>query len=317
MSDESTQATPDSGQQNSGVKPVPFFSKTGHPSPLSISDMNVLVARVNALSNLKVIRIPADPLPDGTIENTAYVLLSAENQVITLNDALTSSSGGGGSGTANIVPMQVQSFTIGNDYLSAKFGAFVGTSFTATGAAINVALPWELRSAQRPGSAIITPAYAVNDIIFALSTSGGNNGVVVSSAELLWMDLGLGRAWQAAPLQAQDFTITDVTHNNVIMATNNLTGATGITIAKPFKLRNNIASATIDGVSWSYSYTSSIQRTATSTGYSSYQRVSPRYLVGDIIWADQPVNTQLSGVTWMDQNRDGRSWADKVDQTTP
>jgi hypothetical protein len=104
-----------------------------------------------------------------------------------------------------------------------------------------------------------------------------------------------------------------------------------VRVAKNYKLRNSITSATIDGNSWSYAYTSSVKRTATSGSYSEYQRVSPRYLPGDEIWYLPVANADIGSmvsvsdsigsagtpITFLDCNVDSRAWAPKVDQTTP
>lgn len=112
-------------------------------------------------------------------------------------------------------------------------------------------------------------------------------------------------------------------------------GSTLTRIAKNYKLRNSITSATIDGTSWTYTYTTPIERTATTSGYSEYQRVSPRYLAADYLLAENVGQTVLSGssamvsvadtisgtpgaaITWIDRNEDGRAWAAKRDQTGP
>lgn len=111
--------------------------------------------------------------------------------------------------------------------------------------------------------------------------------------------------------------------------------------AKPFKLRNNITQATIDGLTISYTYDSTMgsvtrfqQRTASAAGYASQiQRVVPRYLTSastgsglatDELWLlelssalwselsdpDNPSSAAVD-VKWVDLNADGRAWAKK------
>src|ERR1700692_4402452 len=113
----------------------------------------------------------------------------------------------------------------------------------------------------------------------------------------------------------QDFTIISI-QGDYITATNNKTQAIE-KVAKNYKLRNSIIAAGVDGAAWTYTYSSTTARRAANLNYAEYQRVSPRYLVGDIIYADKPGSTGVSGVDLLDQNRDGRTWSAKTDQTTP
>ena len=90
-------------------------------------------------------------------------------------------------------------------------------------------------------------------------------------------------------------------------------GSTDVYVAKPYKLRNSITSATIDGVSVSYSYTSTVARTATISSTDEDQVIVPRYLSNDLIYA---VTSNYTGVsvsgtplTLIDINADGRAWA--------
>lgn len=277
-------------------------------------DVAALFAVVNALKNFRCERQDAIADQSGVAHNGAEFHLSAVNAVLSLYDAGTTSADTP-TGSSNVIAMQVQSWTPANDYFSAKVYTFTGG---ATGAAINVALPWELRSAQAPSAAYsVAQPYAASDIVFVMVSPDFGTGVTVSAAELTYLDLGVGRTW-IKPSQPQDFTIVSIS-GDYVTATNNATSVS-TNIAKPFKLRNSITTQTIDGTAWSYTYTSTVQRTAAAAGYSEYQRVSERYLVGDIIWADLPSATgvTVSGtpLIWMDTNRDGRQWSAKVDQTT-
>jgi hypothetical protein len=90
-------------------------------------------------------------------------------------------------------------------------------------------------------------------------------------------------------------------------------GGTDVYIAKPMKLRNSITSATIDGVSVTYSYTTTVARTATISSVDEDQVIVPRYLADDLIYAISADYTSVSvsgtPLTKIDINADGRAWA--------
>lgn len=197
MSDltQSTVATPDGAKNTSATSAlIPFFNADDDdgPSVFSCKDMNKIVSLLRALQALTVKVEDAEPNPDGSFTNTAKFTLSDTNSLLELFFAPGDAPGDGGGAT--LTPMIVQSYTTTNDYLSAKNVAFASGAWTASGSAVNVALPWELRPAQNPGGQTLSPVYAANDIIFVVTTSAGQNGVVVGS-ELTLMDLGLGRTW--------------------------------------------------------------------------------------------------------------------------
>jgi hypothetical protein len=83
-------------------------------------------------------------------------------------------------------------------------------------------------------------------------------------------------------------------------------------VARPFKLRRP-GFATIDGVTYTYEYTSEQTRTVKvgATTIES-QVVVPRYLVGDFIYASElsyEVLASPDATYWTDINADGRAWA--------
>jgi hypothetical protein len=102
-----------------------------------------------------------------------------------------------------------------------------------------------------------------------------------------------------------------------------------VVIAKPFKLRHSITSASFDGVTVNYTYSSLSGnldgiRVATPTGGTAENElVIPRWLVSDIVFATIPTNGTgvyytgtLNGVSetnmpviLQDINTDGRAWA--------
>jgi hypothetical protein len=79
--------------------------------------------------------------------------------------------------------------------------------------------------------------------------------------------------------------------------------------AKPIELRNS-ASETIWSVAWTYSYSSSQERTRAATGLAATkQRVFPDYRVNDTIYvADTGEATGVTDVTYIDINTDARRW---------
>lgn len=270
---------------------------------------------IGSLCNLAVKIVPAQPDNTGTIAPSGKLDLSNQNAILTL--LLQPPTDDGGGGTANIAPYQVTAVPTGtNDFFAAKTYSFTGG---ASGSAVNVALPPELRNANNPGAGYaISQPYAVNDIVAVLSTSAGQNGVTVSSVELTLMDLGLGRTWSTGPGTIAAFTISTTVNSEYWVCTP-VGGGSSTNVAKPGKLRNSVTSATIDGTGWTYSYTTTIERTAISGSYGEYQRLSPRVLAGDLIIAANigAASTGVTSVDWQDLNVNAVAWAPKVDQSTP
>lgn len=277
-------------------------------------DLAQLFTFANALMKLEVTRDIADQDFDGNYYNSAQVAISDGKVLISLKDA-PPGSGGGGGGTANILAGRVTGES--TEYVTVQPIQYTSDAvYSDIGSPIKVAKPFELRTLT---GLSIQPVYynaTVPQIIWISQSPTGGTGVYVSGSDVGYLDLNLAaRQWCGM----QDFTLVSV-QGDYITATNNITSASTL-IAKPFKLRNSITTQTIDGVVYNYSYTSSVQRTATTSGYTEYQRVVERYLVGDIIWADRPSSTGVTvsstPLAWMDTNRDGREWAARVDQTGP
>jgi hypothetical protein len=82
-----------------------------------------------------------------------------------------------------------------------------------------------------------------------------------------------------------------------------------VLVAKPYQLRN-ASGETIWSVVWTYSYTTSQERTRTATGFAATkQRVFPDYRVNDEIYvADTGEDTGVTDVTYIDINTDARRW---------
>lgn len=120
----------------------------------------------------------------------------------------------------------------------------------------------------------------------------------------------------SSPIQA--FLISTTVNGDYWVCTAVVGGAT-VNVAKPYKLRNSITSATIDGNAWTYAYTNTVERTATSGSYSEYQRISPRVLANDLIFAANigATATGVTSVLWQDLNVNGCAWSPNVDQSAP
>jgi hypothetical protein len=93
-------------------------------------------------------------------------------------------------------------------------------------------------------------------------------------------------------------------------------GSVDINIAKPFKLRQSAPNVTIDAQAIAYSnwdWSDAQKRTATCAGVSAKEAITPRYVAGDLIWADTPDHTGVvvssAELKYMDTNRDGRAWS--------
>lgn len=105
----------------------------------------------------------------------------------------------------------------------------------------------------------------------------------------------------------------------------NVLTADGISgqIWKPYKLRwpvgaTGTTTATIDGVTITYSSwdTSGQTRSATDGSITETHVITPRYLVGDLLWAVKVVPEWATGepAHWMDINADGRAWGKVMEE---
>lgn len=97
-------------------------------------------------------------------------------------------------------------------------------------------------------------------------------------------------------------------------------GTTDIKVAKPAKLRNSITSEVLDGTTITYTYTTTgsaayVERTASGAS-SETQRIVPRYILNDEIWAigvpvgaNDDTSPTPQPLTILDLNIDARAWA--------
>jgi hypothetical protein len=120
------------------------------------------------------------------------------------------------------------------------------------------------------------------------------------------------------PAAVERFTLTGVAQE-YISATRISDGA-AVNIAKPYKLRASNTSASIEGVTVTYTSQGPQARKAQTLVDSEIQIIIPRYLGGDIIYAVKVEGN--SGVTapggaaleYIDLNVDGRAWAREFNQ---
>jgi hypothetical protein len=127
-----------------------------------------------------------------------------------------------------------------------------------------------------------------------------------------------GAGGASTPVRVERFTLTGVAQE-YISATRISDGA-AVNIAKPYKLRASNTSASIEGVTVTYTSQGPQARKAQTLVDSEIQIIIPRYLGGDIIYAVKVEGN--SGVTvpggaaieYIDLNVDGRAWAREFNQ---
>lgn len=105
-------------------------------------------------------------------------------------------------------------------------------------------------------------------------------------------------------------TIGTVNMNGNYLICTPISGGSNVNVAIQPELRNTIASQTIDGETWSYSY-SGQTRVATYSNIVENQVITPRFLVGDIVPVSSCSNTgvSVSNVALTKISITGREWA--------
>lgn len=124
-----------------------------------------------------------------------------------------------------------------------------------------------------------------------------------------------GRSNSRKAVSVRQFKIVSVQADYLVCHTWNGTveGADNINIAKSPLLRNIAAR---NGIT--YTYTSPVLRTAAQGVTTETQVVSPAFVVGDVIFAqrgvvgDTGVTVAGAALQWIDQNLDGRAWAQRA-----
>ena len=263
---------------------LPYFRRSGRPSPFSMGDMNMLVKGINAFLGMRVTFTDAVIDPAGNIINSGKLVVGGNNSILEL--AIGKNAGTGTGTAAGIEQMTVQSWTSTNDYFSAtrNDGSTV----------VNVALPWGLRQAQKPLGATLYPgAYTAGDIVYVATNLTGITGVTVSSSDLAFLDLNNdAKYWSTSNvcIQVQSWTTSNDYFSAKLYTFG--TGATGsaFNVALPWEIR-----------------------AAQKPGDDANAIVYPPYNASDILYAvNNPTGgTGVSSVTWL-ALANGKQWARKV-----
>lgn len=273
----------DQPKSSAGGWRIPLFGKATGRTAIRARDANDLVIPVNAIGNMTIIRTERDY--DEVIYSDANVILALkkETQPPNVEGSITIEEIDGTPSVANVTTLKFPNGTVTNP---------------STGV-VEIALG-SLTIEESDGS----PSIAFSRLIVPNGTLTDNGG---GEAELTFSSAGVSQ-----------YRIKSVQGDYCTCRTWNGTteGGSDVYIAKPYKLRTSITGATIDGVSVSYSYASSVERTATISGSGENQVVVPRYLANDLIFAASSDHTSVSvsgtELTLIDINADGRAWAKKV-----
>jgi len=171
---------------------------------------------------------------------------------------------------------------------------------------------------------LLTPRYLVGDIVYASKPIGGGIDPTIETVDDdTWLDDNRdGRSWLSFdPSQnttTQQFKIIDINNDFItcFVWDGLLLGTVPFTIVKPYTLRRSPWDGlTRDGIS--YVYTDFQIRNATNEEDTVEEKVEPKYLINDVIYASRPIggdiaDTDLSplqlSTAWLDDNRDGRQW---------
>ena len=245
----------------------------GKRTMLSATVANQLIRRINALCRLKVQRGETDA-----------VFLSDSNAVIQIAAEVAAAASGG----ASVQIYQISSISdIASDYIAAQPCNIDNSNTVTLGSAVNVAVPWQLRTSV---AAYVSPPYAAGDYIIVSTTTDGT-GVVVSGSQLQLADIGVGRTVQ--PVSRWRVKTVYGDYYDCKSWDGTTEGSTTVHIAKPPKLRHSSTSEVIEGTTVSYSYSARTNnndgsRAASGGGYSETQIVLPVWITNDEIFAAKP-----------------------------
>lgn len=187
-----------------------------------------------------------------------------------------------------------------------------GTAFTSD-VGFPIAKPYNLRGL----SDTLSLPYAVGQVIFAASSTNGTG--LAAAPE--WIEVVpsrvIGGSSGAPP---ERFQIVSILRD--VYSCTRVSDSSTHNVARPTKLRCSIASESIDGIQYFYSYdASNVSRSATwipagGTLTGEVQVIVPAYLTNDVIWAVPITAVSLAEdsetivpVQWLDLNVDGRAWA--------
>lgn len=254
---------------------LPHFSRVGHPSQLSVRDMNALVDVANLIPNVQVkitVTDTTEPIATWNVSDTNIVL------DIQLPES------GTGSGSVNVITAQVISETL--EYVTCQpvlysaDGVYAATSDPT----IKVAKPLSLRPVQNVSIApqyVTTPA----SIIWALQSPTGGTGVYVSGADVGYLDLNIDGRGLTSP---RAFTFQKSLGDYFL--TNQ-----GIAVAKTPDIRCSITSKSIYGTTWNFTYPHNPGGGGPSSDYLAYiYRVAKTGSGASAITENQGLVPQLS-----------------------
>lgn len=164
---------------------------------------------------------------------------------------------------------------------------------------------------------VISPAYVINDIIYATRSIEGGTAVTVTAETIEWLDINAdGRVWERTAAQVSQYRIKSVGADHLVCRTWDGTteGTLDLLVAKPYLLRRTpFDGQTRDGIT--YTYSSDIAREADDGSTTETQVVVPSWVADDIIYATREVQGGVEAegggeeLFWVDDNRDGRAWA--------
>lgn len=259
---------------------IPFFGKTTGRTAIRSRDANDLVWPLNALGNITIIR--TEKSYDEVIYSDANLIiaLKKEAQPPNVEGSITIEEMDGTPSVANVTTLKFPNGTVVNP---------------STGVVeIN---PGALTIEEVDGG----PSVAFDTLIVPNGSLTDNGG---GEAQLTFNAGGVSQ-YRIKSVQGDYYTCRTWDGTTE--------GGSDVYVAKPYKLRNSITSESIDGVTVSYSYASTVARTATISSVDEDQVIVPRYLSNDIIYVATSNYTGVSvsgtALTLIDMNCDGRAWA--------
>lgn len=156
----------------------------------------------------------------------------------------------------------------------------------------------------------------LRDCVLSRTIQSGRGYKAISSPQGTVLDIDFQSGGRAQESQVAMYKLKSIQGDYLTCLTwdGGTAGTEDVYIAKNYKLRNSISSATINGELITYSYGQDhVTRTAVDTnGHEETQTVIPYYLVGDIIIAanvaPSMLAADLSQILWQDLNVDARAW---------
>lgn len=185
-----------------------------------------------------------------------------------------------------------------------------------------------------PGRITALPGYGYTPMDFAGSVFkdvDANGGAISPTGDMVifWLELrgqGPPLLWPMNTQLTRQFKIIDMPEMQVVYdnylkvhtwdGSEDTEGEAMVHVARPWLLRANPEPYERHGIT--YTDVSPQERLAHRAAQTEEQVVTPRYYPGDIIYASTGIAGGLDGAwgpnlpfTWLDDNRDGRAWAEK------